>query len=50
LTDGSKRLEAEIDSYTKEELLEMLAKEEETPFLEAKEQEDGTYAVEEEAA
>lgn len=50
LTDGSKRIEAEIDSYTKEELLEMLAKEEETPFLEATAQEDGTYVVEGEAA
>jgi hypothetical protein len=50
LQEGAKRLEAEVEGFTKQELLEMLVKEEETPFLEAQQQEDGSFVVEDEAA
>jgi hypothetical protein len=50
LQEGAKRLEAEVEAFTKQELLEMLVKEEETPFVEAQKQEDGSFVVEEEAA
>lgn len=50
LQDGAKRIEAEVDALSKQDLLELLDKEEETPFLEAHEQDDGTYVVDEAAA
>lgn len=50
MQEGAKRLEAEVEGLSKQELLEMLAKEEETPFLDALEDEDGTFVVEGAAA
>lgn len=45
LSDGSKRMQEQLDDLTKEQLLELLDKHEETPLLEAVEQEDGVYEV-----
>lgn len=45
LSDGSKRLEEQLEELTKEELLELLDRTEETPLLEAVETEDGEYEV-----
>ena len=46
LTDGARNLQEQLESLTKEQLLEMLDKQEETPLLEATENEDGEYVVE----
>lgn len=46
LTDGAKDMQEQLDNLSKEELLELLDKQEEMPLLEATENEDGEFIVE----